>query len=101
MPDFNMMDRSQLSAWYIANVGYDLGADDPGMTLECFREICTELHDLYNEVPHEFDHAGQRWSFNGDEVAMLDDEDGRFHFAAYHGLSQPTVESVTAFIDAM
>lgn len=47
----------------------------------------------------EFDHAGQRWAFNSDELAQLDDEDGLFHFSAYHRLAEPTVESVTAFID--
>lgn len=58
------------------------------------------LQALQEEAHHEFDHAGQRWSYNSDELAVLDEEDGCFHFVAYHGLTEPTVESVAAFIDA-
>lgn len=46
----------------------------------------------------EFEYAGQRWSFNSDELAMLDDEDGLFHFSAYHRLAEPSVETVIGFI---
>lgn len=46
-PDFSVLDRAQLSAWYVENVGYDLGADDPVMSLEEFRKICAELDELY------------------------------------------------------
>ena len=49
----------------------------------------------------EFEHGGQRWSFNADELAQLDVEDGFFHFVNYHRLSKPTVEGVAAFIDSM
>ena len=59
------------------------------------------LDGLQNEVQQEFDHAGQRWSFNGDELAVLDEEEGCFHSVAYHRLTNPTVGSVTAFIDSM
>lgn len=48
----------------------------------------------------EFDHAGQRWSFNRDELSMLESEDSCFHFVAYHLLSEPTTESVIAFIES-
>ena len=101
MPDFNNMTAAELSVWYIANVGYDLGADDPEMSLERYRKICSELHELHSEDWQEFDHADERWSFNADELAKLDSEDGLFNFVAYHRLPQPTVESVIAFIVAM
>lgn len=42
MPDFHSMQRPELSAWYLKNVGYDLGADDPAMSLEGFRAHCVE-----------------------------------------------------------
>jgi len=47
----------------------------------------------------EFQHAGQRWSFNADEIAVFEVEDDCFHFAAYHRLPHPTIESITAYID--
>jgi len=50
MPDFNNMTRAELSVWYIENVGYDVGEDDPSMTLESYRELCAELYALQNEV---------------------------------------------------
>lgn len=48
----------------------------------------------------DFTHAGQRWSFNEDELAQQE-EDGGFHFLKYHGLAQPTVESVSRVIDQL
>lgn len=50
MPEFHSMSRTELSAWYIENVGYDLGEDDPAMSLEEYRKICAELYQLQNEV---------------------------------------------------
>lgn len=50
MSDFSEMNRHELSAWYIENVGYDLGAEDPSMTLETFRDTCQELFELYNQA---------------------------------------------------
>lgn len=42
MPDFHRMERPALSAWYIQNVGYDIGAEDPDMSLESYRAHCVE-----------------------------------------------------------
>lgn len=50
-PEFIKMTREQLSTWYVANVGYDLGTEDPAMTLDEYRGICAELHRLHNEEP--------------------------------------------------
>jgi hypothetical protein len=47
----------------------------------------------------EFSHGDQRWSFSSCELAQWDDEDEAFHFNAFHGLSEPTVDAVKAFID--
>lgn len=50
MPDFKNMTAAELSIWYIENVGYDLGAEDPAMSLESYRESCAELYELQNEI---------------------------------------------------
>lgn len=50
MPDFNNMTAPELSVWYIENVGYDIGAEDPSMSLERYRELCAELYELHNEA---------------------------------------------------
>ena len=50
MPDFKNMTSAELSVWYIKNVGYDIGAEDPSMTLESYRELCAELYELQNKV---------------------------------------------------
>ncbi len=50
MPDFANMDRSELSKWYVENVGYDIGAEDPEMSLEEYRELCEELHEGHSEA---------------------------------------------------
>ncbi|UST77252.1 hypothetical protein [Pseudomonas siliginis] len=50
MPDFNNMTAAELSDWYIENVGYDIGAEDPSMSLEHYRELCAELYELHNEA---------------------------------------------------
>jgi len=46
-----------------------------------------------------FTQNGQRWSFNADELAQWVEEDEFFEFHSYHGLVDPTVESVAMFID--
>jgi len=43
------MDRAELSAWYVKNVGYDLGEDDPAMSLTDFRKQCAEMFELHEE----------------------------------------------------
>ncbi|GLO32880.1 hypothetical protein EFK07_06025 [Pseudomonas putida] len=54
-----------------------------------------------NDGWQEFEHCGQRWSFNEDELAQLDEEDGSFHFVRYHRLQQPDIECVKILIDDM
>jgi hypothetical protein len=49
----------------------------------------------------EIHHAGRRWAFSGDELARWDEEEGEFHFTVYHGLTDPTAETVAAFIDTL
>lgn len=46
-------------------------------------------------------HAGERWSFDGGELSMWDEEVEGFHFLTSHPLADPTVESVTQFIDQL
>lgn len=48
----------------------------------------------------EFSHAGKRWSFDDDQLAAWDEEEGDFHFYDYHGLVNPTIETVTRFIES-
>lgn len=47
----------------------------------------------------DFVHDGKRWSFDQDQVAQWVEEDETFEFFDYHGLVDPTVESVIQFID--
>lgn len=50
----------------------------------------------------ELSHRGKRWSFDTDSLAEWEeDEEEGFHFRAHHGLVNPTVESVTRFIDQL
>lgn len=50
----------------------------------------------------DLSHGGKRWSFDADNLAEWEEgEDGGFHFRAHHGLANPTVESVTRFIDLL
>lgn len=49
----------------------------------------------------EISHAGERWSFDGDELSVWDEEVEGFHFLTAHPFADPTVESVTQFIDQL
>jgi hypothetical protein len=49
----------------------------------------------------ELSHCGKRWSFDSDELAEWEEDEEGFHFRANHGLTDPTVESVTRFIDQL
>jgi hypothetical protein len=53
-PDFAVMNRAELSAWYEENVGYDLGQDDPAMTLESYRQQCGEMFALHALADESF-----------------------------------------------
>ncbi|MBM5458741.1 hypothetical protein H8F21_14330 [Pseudomonas sp. P66] len=44
-------------------------------------------------------HAGERWSFDADQLDEWDEEEQGFHFLTYHRLSEPTIEAVRRFID--
>lgn len=46
----------------------------------------------------DFSYGGNRWSFDSDQLAQWDEELGYFEFLDYHLLINPTIESVTAFI---
>jgi hypothetical protein len=46
-----------------------------------------------------FIHDDDLWSFDGDELAIWEEEEGEFHYHANHGLSEPTVESMIRFIE--
>ncbi|MFY1070597.1 hypothetical protein [Pseudomonas juntendi] len=54
-----------------------------------------------SEDDQGFSHAGARWDFDSDQLVEWDEDDGLFHFRAYHGLAEPTVESVCRFIDQL
>lgn len=45
---FDQMTREELSKWYVTNVGYDLGTEDPAMSLDEFRTICREMYALHS-----------------------------------------------------
>jgi hypothetical protein len=49
IPDFSNMTREELSVWYVENVGYDIGAEDPDMSLQEYRELCAELYELHTK----------------------------------------------------
>ncbi len=49
----------------------------------------------------EFSHGGTRWAFDADQLAEWDDDDEDFQFLAFHGLADPTIESVTRFIEQL
>lgn len=46
-----------------------------------------------------FSHGGELWSFDADQLALWYEEESEFHFYSYHYLSDPTIESVIAFIE--
>lgn len=47
----------------------------------------------------EISHKGIGWLYSADELAIWDGEEGYFEFYAFHGLTQPTTETVIAFIE--
>lgn len=49
----------------------------------------------------EFSHDGTRWAFDADQLARWDEDEKDFHFLMFHGLNDPTVESVTRFIEQL
>lgn len=49
----------------------------------------------------EFSYEGQRWSYWEDELALMDEADGCFHFYAYHGLKNPDPETMKVVIRAL
>ncbi|WP_150573806.1 hypothetical protein [Pseudomonas fluorescens] len=57
--------------------------------------ITVDLADEWTE----FTYAGERWSFNSDELARFDVEDDGFIFVTYHRLVDPTVTTIRAVID--
>lgn len=48
----------------------------------------------------DFSHDGQRWSFDAAQLAQWDEDEEEFHFFSYHGLAQPTEDSVIAYIES-
>lgn len=66
----------------------------------CLREINQATVALDDEW-QEFEHAGQRWSFDSDQLARWDEAEGHFEFLAFHGLAEPTVESLIHSIDQL
>lgn len=49
-PDFENMNRAELSAWFVGACGYDLGVEDPDLSLSLYRTICFGIHKKNNEV---------------------------------------------------
>lgn len=48
-PDFNNMNRAELSIWCVEKIGYDLAVENPEISLSLYRTICTGLHRLRNQ----------------------------------------------------
>jgi hypothetical protein len=46
-----------------------------------------------------FDHAGERWSFDGDTLAIWDADEEFFDFCLHHEMTDPTVEALIKLID--
>lgn len=49
----------------------------------------------------DFTHNGKRWSFDDDQLAVWNEVDGYFEFLSFHWIVDPTVESVSRFIDQL
>lgn len=117
----NLMELAKRAAEQIALLHNDEGDDWDGVLwdewLADFSEgsLAAELFAADNpDVPAvvvkwllsygcvELTHNGKRWSFDSDELAEWEegDEEG-FHFRAYHRLADPTVESISRFIDQL
>lgn len=47
----------------------------------------------------EISYGGKRWTFDTDQLAEWDDADKSFHFCGFHGLTDPTIDSIKRFID--
>lgn len=47
----------------------------------------------------ELTHAGERWSFDADQLAIWDEEEEYYEFYLNHELTNPTVDTVKQFID--
>lgn len=89
--------------WYerLADVGDDslaaglFATDEPDVTALVVKWLLS-----FGYV--ELSHAGKRWSFNSDSLAEWDEEDDEgFHFRLFHGVIDPTVESMSRFIDQL
>jgi hypothetical protein len=46
----------------------------------------------------DFSHDGQRWSFDATQLAQWDEDEEEFHFFSYHGLTEPTEDTVISYI---
>jgi len=88
--------------WYerLADLGEDslaaglFATDDPDVTAVVVKWLLS-----FGYV--EFTHGGKRWSFDTDELAEWEEEEEEFHFRVNHGLADPTIESVSRFIDQL
>lgn len=60
-----------------------------------FKDVVAE------EIWTEFTHNGQRWQFGVSELAEWEEDFEGFHFHSYHGLSEPTVETMIQYIDQL
>jgi len=49
----------------------------------------------------EISHAGKRWSFDADQLAVWDEDNEAFLFLTLHGLNAPSFEAARHFIDAL
>ncbi|WP_338924532.1 hypothetical protein V0M98_33495 (plasmid) [Pseudomonas silesiensis] len=49
----------------------------------------------------ELTHNGQRWSYDGDQLAEWDQEEEGFMFHSYHALANPTEDAVIAYIESL
>ncbi|WP_274644143.1 hypothetical protein [Pseudomonas serbica] len=49
----------------------------------------------------EFSLGGERWSFDGDQLVLWDGEEELFMFHSYHGLAEPTKDTVIAYVNQL
>jgi hypothetical protein len=115
----NMLELAQEAAYQVALLHDDEGGSwdgvvwynrlanfgDDSLAANLFATDDLHVHDLvvkwllsFGYV--ELSHGGKRWSFDADELAEWEEgEDEGFHFLTRHGLANPTVESITRFIN--
>lgn len=89
----------------LANYRVFLQAYIQGLSVEqAARLILGEISSTGNPddlICRDFTHKSIKWSFNGDALAIWDDELEGYEFLRFHGLASPTQDDIRAYIDGM